>query len=401
MAHLQKFNASAIGHMVSHYERKKDEKGDHIKYSNQSIDTSRTDLNYQLKEGITGREFIEQRLREISFRKAKNVNIIADWVITAPEELRFSEKEKEEVSNKNVDIISEETRKKIEEQKLFFEATYTFLSNRYGEKNVVGAYVHLDEFSPHMHFAFMPIQKQKMKIRGSDKMKSVERLNANKVLDRTELRKFHGDLEKAVNEKLMTNYKLHEVIEISDPETGEIRETSKTALAGNKSVSELKAESAKQQELLETILREQFALKKANEELVIAAQRHAQAAERIIQKTKKTIREAENLSIISEEEEKAINVFLKKEPKATGKITKTGKEILVFNATKSFFDLIKKLLQNLLEKNLQLTRFMPTPEDLKAEEYTRKELETRITAAKAMKITQETTSNHSIRGMER
>ena len=42
-------------------------------------------------------------------------------------------------------------------QELFFEETYAFLSERYGAQNVISAYVHLDERSPHMHFAFVPV----------------------------------------------------------------------------------------------------------------------------------------------------------------------------------------------------------------------------------------------------
>ncbi|MGK0563136.1 plasmid recombination protein, partial [Enterococcus faecalis] len=42
-------------------------------------------------------------------------------------------------------------------QKLFFEETYGFLADRYGEKNVLAVVVHNDEKTPHMHFSFVPV----------------------------------------------------------------------------------------------------------------------------------------------------------------------------------------------------------------------------------------------------
>lgn len=61
---------------------------------------------------------------------------MADWVITAPPSIVDSE-------------ITDE----------FFYKIYRFLANRYGRKNVVSAFVHLDEISPHIHFAFVPVTK--------------------------------------------------------------------------------------------------------------------------------------------------------------------------------------------------------------------------------------------------
>ena len=46
-------------------------------------------------------------------------------------------------------------------ERLFFERTYRFLCDRYGEQNVISAYVHKDEKTPHMHFAFVPVTEDK------------------------------------------------------------------------------------------------------------------------------------------------------------------------------------------------------------------------------------------------
>lgn len=39
----------------------------------------------------------------------------------------------------------------------FFLDAYTWVCDRYGEENVVGAYIHLDEYTPHMHVFVVPI----------------------------------------------------------------------------------------------------------------------------------------------------------------------------------------------------------------------------------------------------
>ena len=39
---------------------------------------------------------------------------------------------------------------------------YRFMSERFGEENIVGCYVHLDETSPHMHITLLPVQEGKL-----------------------------------------------------------------------------------------------------------------------------------------------------------------------------------------------------------------------------------------------
>ena len=42
MANAQKYTRAACGHLAAHYERKKDEKGEYIKFGNQDIDPQAT-----------------------------------------------------------------------------------------------------------------------------------------------------------------------------------------------------------------------------------------------------------------------------------------------------------------------------------------------------------------------
>ena len=76
----------------------------------------------------------------------------------------------------------------------FFYATYNFLANRYGEENVVQAIVHDDEGGqPHLHFCFVPVVEDPKHEQGY-------KICANDVLDRRELRNFHPDLQRYLNE---------------------------------------------------------------------------------------------------------------------------------------------------------------------------------------------------------
>src|SRR5699024_11833664 len=78
-------------------------------------------------------------------------------------------------------------------QKQFFEETYDFLSERYGEENVLAGVVHNDETTPHMHFAFMPVTY--------DEKREREKVSAKEVLNRNELKSFHQDLDNHLKER--------------------------------------------------------------------------------------------------------------------------------------------------------------------------------------------------------
>lgn len=196
MANLQKYTKSATGHLTKHFERAKDINGDYIKFGNQDIDTEKSDLNYNLAPEHNQIDFIRQRCSEVQCLNRKDVNVMCSWVVTAP---------------KNLDQA---------EEKAFFKHTYDFLANRYGEKNVISAYVHLDEKSPHMHFAFVPV--------ALDKNKGIEKVSAKEVITRNDLQSFHTDLEKHLERTLG-----HEV-DILNEATKE----------GNKSIDELKKGTA-------------------------------------------------------------------------------------------------------------------------------------------------------------
>jgi len=172
MAHVQKFARGSVGGLSNHIERKTEN------HSNKEIDKERTHENYDLceKEGdMTSR--YQERLDEVHCLNRADVKVMADWIVTLPEELNGAPEGS---------------------QKQFFEETYDFLSERYGEENVLAGVVHNDETTPHMHFAFMPVTY--------DEKREREKVSAKEVLNRNELKSFHQDLDNHLKERIPQIY---------------------------------------------------------------------------------------------------------------------------------------------------------------------------------------------------
>lgn len=188
-----KFNKISCGHMTSHFDRSAKN------ISNENIDESKTNLNYNLADqSMQQIDFINKRCSEVKCQNRKDVNVMCSWVVTAPKDLSENELEP------------------------FFKATYEFLEKKYKKENVISAYVHMDEVTPHLHFAFVPV------IKSLKKGKEIEKVSAKELINRQELKLFHGALEKHIELSLG-----HEV-NLLNQATKE----------GNKSIELLKRESA-------------------------------------------------------------------------------------------------------------------------------------------------------------
>src|SRR5699024_12066618 len=108
----------------------------------------RTHENYDLceKEGdMTSR--YQERLDEVHCLNRADVKVMADWIVTLPEELNGAHEGS---------------------QKQLYEETYDFLSERYGEENVLAGVDQSDVTTPHMYFAFMPVPYEEK--RGREKV---------------------------------------------------------------------------------------------------------------------------------------------------------------------------------------------------------------------------------------
>ena len=205
MAHVEKYAKHAIGALTKHYERRRDPDGNYYKFGNENIDKSRTHLNYNLapEREISQVQYIHKRIQNVRVLNRADVKIMCSCVVTLPE---FK-------INDNCEIDDEQA------ERLFFERCYQFLEKRFGgEKNIISSYVHRDETTPHMHFAFIPIVP--------DKKRGGEKVSAKEVVTRANLKSLHTDLE----EYLASFEDVH--YEILNSKTRD----------GNKTIAELKSE---------------------------------------------------------------------------------------------------------------------------------------------------------------
>lgn len=228
MAHLEKYSRSQLGHILKHDSRAKDKNGDYIKFGNEEIDTNRTHLNYNLherKDGLSDFEFVKNRAMEFlakNVRKRDDVNWVGSWVITLPERLQGS---------------SEADKRK------FFEVCHDFLGERYGLDNIVGAYVHMDETTPHMHTKITPVLY--------DEKKNKFRYSAKDMFNRADLKSFHKDLSVRLEREFGFDVGVYE----------NKREDERLP---NKSIKKLKTENKKLAELKNRMFAE---AEKQNEEI--------------------------------------------------------------------------------------------------------------------------------------
>ena len=164
MANVAKYRSAGCGHLFKHFERAKElneETGEmeYVRFRNQAIDATRTHLNYNLapvrydEKGnpMSQLEILHRRLKDenVYFRKRRDANVMCSCCITKPKDLPAEESER------------------------FFKTAYRALAERYGEDNVISAYVHRDENEDHMHFSFVPVvyDVKKERLTVSAKMK--------------------------------------------------------------------------------------------------------------------------------------------------------------------------------------------------------------------------------------
>lgn len=159
MAHIAKYKATSVGHMLAHYRR------DASSMERDNIDPKRVENDmvvghYTNKDGrlVVGRVVpregepnwgtVERRIERVNeAQKAagkratrKDAVVMADVVVTLPDNVRKGDEDR------------------------FFRLTYWYLSNKFGIDNMMGGYVHKDEVlkdgtpaRDHMHVPFTPI----------------------------------------------------------------------------------------------------------------------------------------------------------------------------------------------------------------------------------------------------
>ena len=164
MAHIAKYKLGALGNMCGHYNRWKDVPEGMPKKERQNIDPSLSHLNYNLApERERGQvAFIDSRIKSLELKRTprKDAVRMCDCVVTMPKSLDPALRDE------------------------FFAAAYGELAAKFGDENIISAYVHLDEpkAMPHMHFAWVPVTKD-------------GRLSGKEVVNRNVLKRLHTDLQ--------------------------------------------------------------------------------------------------------------------------------------------------------------------------------------------------------------
>lgn len=166
MAHYEKYTKVQLGHVCNHDKRIE---GDGIQRSNENIDSSRTYLNYLIGGHKDATEFIKRRLSEVRHLNRDDVVQMCSCIVTVPKDYTGDERD-------------------------FFHSTYEFLKAVHGEQNIVSAWVHKDEVTPHLHFKFIPIVE--------DEKNGGEKLCCKEVLTRQYLREFHKRLQEHLEKDL-------------------------------------------------------------------------------------------------------------------------------------------------------------------------------------------------------
>lgn len=173
MANCKKYTKVAQGHLFKHVERARGEDGNYVHFQNQNINTELSPLNYNLapNRNKSQLDYAKERLSDVYVFNRSDVVHSYSWCITLPENF-----ERDNPTKTSKD---------------FFNASYEFLTKRYGEQNVLSAYVHLDETTPHMHYLAIPITQ--------DLKRGGEKLAAKEVITRRDLKSFHMDFYKFMN----------------------------------------------------------------------------------------------------------------------------------------------------------------------------------------------------------
>lgn len=167
VCHVQKFKSGDVKGLQLHNQRERE----HSK--NKDIDKSKSDLNYDLHnaEDINYNHKVKAILEQNYKGKRavrKDAAIMTSTIVSSDGEFF-----------KNLSV---------EDQKRFFEESYKYFKQRYGESNIVSAVVHMDETTPHMHLCAVPLT-------------SDGRLSGKEIISRGNLREIQDELPRHLQDK--------------------------------------------------------------------------------------------------------------------------------------------------------------------------------------------------------
>ena len=161
VARMQKMKAENLVGIGNHNQRKTKN------HSNPDIDTSLSKLNYDLVDRTQNyktdiENFINEN-KSTTRAVRKDAVLVNEWIISSDKDF-FDNLTESEIEN-------------------FFERSKDYFAEKFGEKNIRYATVHLDESTPHMHMGIVPFDKD-------------NKLSAKRVFNRQALRDVQEELPK-------------------------------------------------------------------------------------------------------------------------------------------------------------------------------------------------------------
>ena len=152
------------------FDRTEDSKGTPYHY-----DWWRRNLNFEIVKGkicpqlshtIPLHERLQNRLRELGFKNykvtARNApNVCMDFVIGGQRERMREMAFGQQVVNFECSDVRNSHVKRCDEIERWAMDTYKWAAIKYGEENIIGFNVHLDETTPHIHMQVVPVAERK------------------------------------------------------------------------------------------------------------------------------------------------------------------------------------------------------------------------------------------------
>lgn len=168
VCHAEKYKKGSVLSLERHNERK------NRNYSNEEIEPSRTQLNYDLIQREAESYYhsvmnlVNARDNPSGKKLRKDAVVLCEFIISS--------------SNEFFEALS------AKEQRRFFEEASRYLQDFFGKEHCIYATVHNDEHTPHMHFGFVPLTPD-------------NRLCAKEVIDRSVLLRLQAEMPKFLQGK--------------------------------------------------------------------------------------------------------------------------------------------------------------------------------------------------------
>lgn len=269
MAHVAKYKRGAVAPMVGHYNRTAERDG----FARANIDPERTPDNYAVgfesrdpdALAVAVRERVARAVGEHKEHAGRAVRddavLMCDWVVTLPADCPR------------------------DDAPAFFAAVVAFAKERYGAENVLGGFVHMDEAAPHAHVPVVPTVDGK--------------LQASKLVNRSDLQTFHRDLGRAVDAAL--GY--HVSVELGDDQKG----AKQLSRLGQEEYQAAKDELARVEAERAALAREVSGLRDKRDEIARDTAEASERLERLQRRADEAGREVGTLRNAVEEREGAVS----------------------------------------------------------------------------------------------